>query len=192
MKKTSIYLAALLVAASASASVTFSGTAIQNFGGGTLFDVGNTSVIIVDTGNDGFGSFITNTINVGDTFGFNDILVGDQIIGTNATSGAPSVISTVPGTATSFTATAGLSFGILVFENQTDLTSAQAGSTYQFFTDASWVVPADGAVEAFGGTLGQLSNVSSASLNVVPEPSTYAALAGLCALGAVMVRRRRA
>ncbi|WP_244648130.1 MULTISPECIES: PEP-CTERM sorting domain-containing protein [unclassified Lentimonas] len=29
------------------------------------------------------------------------------------------------------------------------------------------------------------------SLSPVPEPSTYAALAGLCALGAVMVRRRR-
>jgi hypothetical protein len=30
------------------------------------------------------------------------------------------------------------------------------------------------------------------SLAAVPEPSTFAALAGLCALGAVMVRRRRA
>ena len=30
------------------------------------------------------------------------------------------------------------------------------------------------------------------SLVAVPEPSTFAALAGLCALGAVMVRRRRA
>jgi len=34
--------------------------------------------------------------------------------------------------------------------------------------------------------------VSSVQLQAVPEPSTFAALAGLCALGAVMVRRRRA
>jgi len=37
------------------------------------------------------------------------------------------------------------------------------------------------------GTAGSLNLAS-----VVPEPSTYAALAGLCALGYVMVRRRRA
>ena len=40
-------------------------------------------------------------------------------------------------------------------------------------------------VTAIHGTLG-------GSLAAVPEPSTFAALAGLCALGAVMVRRRRA
>jgi hypothetical protein len=191
MKKTSIILASVLAAASASATVSFSGTAMQNFGAGTLFAPGNTSVIIVDTGSDGFGSFVTSTINVGDTFAVNDILVGDQVIGANATQGSLGVVAAVPGTA-SFSATAGLSFGILVFENQTDLGSAQAGSTYQFFTDASWIVPADSSSATFGSTFTQLSGVSSASLGVVPEPSTYAALAGLCALSFVMVRRRRA
>lgn len=39
--------------------------------------------------------------------------------------------------------------------------------------------------------VGQAGSLSLASI-VVPEPSTYAAIAGLLALGAVMVRRRRA
>jgi len=41
-----------------------------------------------------------------------------------------------------------------------------------------------------GGGFG--GNGVSFTLSAVPEPSTFAALAGLCALGAVMVRRRRA
>ena len=41
---------------------------------------------------------------------------------------------------------------------------------------------------AYAGTL----TGSSFTLSTIPEPSTFAALAGLCALGAVMVRRRRA
>ena len=191
MKKQTIILASALVAASASASVSFTGTAIQNFQAGEIFVPNQASVIIVDTGADGFGSFITNTISVGDTFAVNDILVGDQVIAANSTQGLSGTVAAIPGTA-SFTSTAGLSFGILVFENQTSLVGAEAGSTYQFFTDASWIVPADGGSSAFGTAFTQLSNVSSASLSVVPEPSTFAALAGLCALGAVMVRRRRA
>jgi len=47
-------------------------------------------------------------------------------------------------------------------------------------------LPSDGATISNGGTPGL------ASIAIVPEPSTFAALAGLCALGAVMVRRRRA
>jgi len=46
------------------------------------------------------------------------------------------------------------------------------------------------AIDIGAGT-GQ-SSISTAAVVAVPEPSTFAALAGLCALGAVMVRRRRA
>jgi hypothetical protein len=47
----------------------------------------------------------------------------------------------------------------------------------------------DGQGTNFSG--GFSGNGISVSLSVVPEPSSYAALAGLCALGAVLVRRRR-
>jgi hypothetical protein len=42
------------------------------------------------------------------------------------------------------------------------------------------------------GIYGSGGNGGNINLAAVPEPSTFAALAGLCALGAVMVRRRRA
>jgi hypothetical protein len=48
----------------------------------------------------------------------------------------------------------------------------------------------DGGGTDFGG--GTSGSGVSFTLTAVPEPSTFAALAGLCALGAVMVRRRRA
>jgi len=56
----------------------------------------------------------------------------------------------------------------------------------------------DGGISyLFGGTAGPLvdlggGDVASIRLQAVPEPSAYAALAGLMALGYVMVRRRRA
>jgi len=47
-------------------------------------------------------------------------------------------------------------------------------------------------VTAAGSWTAYASNITMLSTVAVPEPSTFAALAGLCALGAVMVRRRRA
>jgi hypothetical protein len=49
-------------------------------------------------------------------------------------------------------------------------------------------LPSDAATISPGTTPGLALN----AITAVPEPSTFAALAGLCALGAVMVRRRRA
>ena len=40
-------------------------------------------------------------------------------------------------------------------------------------------------------TAGLLSGLDQWSVNVVPEPSVYALLAGALALGSVMIRRRR-
>jgi hypothetical protein len=47
-------------------------------------------------------------------------------------------------------------------------------------------------VTAGGGWTSYASNITMLSTTAVPEPSTFAALAGLCALSFVMVRRRRA
>jgi len=77
------------------------------------------------------------------------------------------------------------------------------------FRNAAWVFPTfndlDTAADIFsladantqivtagGGWTSYASNITMLSTTAVPEPSTFAALAGLCALGAVMVRRRRA
>ena len=83
----------------------------------------------------------------------------------------------------------GLEFGIIWF--QTD--AAAAGNDYGFFTDTSvtpsMFIPVD------AGASDAPSSVSTKAMSfqiaAVPEPSTYAALAGLSALGAVVLRRRR-
>ena len=61
------------------------------------------------------------------------------------------------------------------------------GSTKHLFYDASWTAP------AAGGTSG-VSSVSQANLTqvAVPEPSTYALLAGFAAFIFVAIRRRNA
>jgi hypothetical protein len=61
------------------------------------------------------------------------------------------------------------------------LTGALGSEAIGFNTTNKWD-------SAYAGTL----TGSSFALSTVPEPSTFAALAGLCALSFVMVRRRRA
>jgi hypothetical protein len=72
---------------------------------------------------------------------------------------------------------------------------------YSTLNDASWVAPAAGGNVAFSylnvlSGLGSASNsLGVASLSTaaaaVPEPATYAAIAGMMALGAVAYRRRQ-
>lgn len=60
---------------------------------------------------------------------------------------------------------------------------------------ANWLVPgANGDNLAYPANFTQYDsiNLTAQTVVAVPEPSTFAALAGLSALGAVMVRRRRA
>ena len=97
---------------------------------------------------------------------------------------------------------------VLVLGGVTDFANAASATSYSIFGDTGWAaLPAGGipapvanlltlapdniVVGSFAasGTSGTLSGITTTA---VPEPSTFAALAGLCALGAVMVRRRRA
>jgi hypothetical protein len=80
-------------------------------------------------------------------------------------------------------------FAILTFSGNS--TTAAAGS-FNVWSDASWDMPIDGITENFGTELVQIGAVGPGSLGtVVPEPSSYAALAGLLALGCVALRRRK-
>ncbi len=97
---------------------------------------------------------------------------------------------------------------VLVLGGVTDFANAASATSYSIFGDSGWAaLPAAGTPPAVAnlltlapdnivvgsfaasGTSGTLSGITTTA---VPEPSTFAALAGLCALGAVMVRRRRA
>jgi hypothetical protein len=97
---------------------------------------------------------------------------------------------------------------VLVLGGITDFANAASATSYSIFGDSGWaalpaggvpptvanlltLVPDNIVVGSFAasGTSGTLSGITTTA---VPEPSTFAALAGLCALGVVMVRRRRA
>ena len=75
-----------------------------------------------------------------------------------------------------------LAFQIGASSTSANLTTFAGAGTLVTVTDGQ-------GINFLGGFNG---NGVSITLSAVPEPSTFAALAGLCALGAVMVRRRRA
>lgn len=80
-------------------------------------------------------------------------------------------------------------FGILTFDGGSS--TAVGGSTFEIWTSSDWKSPADGAADTFGAAFSTLSGSAGATGTVaVPEPSTYATLAGLLALSFVMLRRR--
>jgi len=59
-------------------------------------------------------------------------------------------------------------------------------------TASGVVIASAGSAFDLNGTANPSFLSPSLEISAVPEPSTFAALAGLCALGAVMLRRRRA
>jgi hypothetical protein len=77
---------------------------------------------------------------------------------------------------------AGDDYGLIWFSTG----SATLGTSDTFGFQDFGTLPSDGSTISNGGTPGLALNA------IVPEPSTYAALAGVFALGYVMVRRRRA
>ncbi len=195
MKKllTTLGLAALSVTA-AKATVTLNGIAFLNAPAIALNDV---AYFIVDINNTGFtsisftpGESLTTVASYGDY-----ALLGSKTataLSTNITlSGAFS------GVALSNGVSVGDRFAAVVFSNST--TTALSGDTYTIWTDPTWVIPADGSTLSYqasptGSNFKQLGTTSSAVITgtVVPEPSAFAALAGLAALGFAASRRRRA
>ena len=193
--KTKLLILLLASISIANAAVTISGTAIRDAGGD---DAGITSgdfavfVLSLDGSTIEASDF---SITEGDdltasaTYGANF-----QIIDTTAASAFLGTVSV--GTTSALTLGSGVDtndyFAVLTFGSAS--TTAAAGS-FSVFTDGNWQLPADSVTVTFGTEIAQLTDVGPntiGSVIAVPEPSTYAALAGLCALGAVMVRRRRA
>ena len=191
MKIKTKLLAWLLASASISnAAVTISGTALQDSTGLADTDLAVFIVSLDGSSIEGSdfsltaGDDLTSSASYGANF---------QIIrSTNAADFFGSI--TVSGTINvTFSGSLGQDdpFAILTFSGNS--TTAAAGS-FSVWSDASWNMPIDGITENFGTELAQIGAVGPGSVGTVapiPEPSSYAALAGLLALGCVALRRRK-
>jgi hypothetical protein len=191
MKKTNIILAtALFSVASASATTvnisgspsadSFFGTdsvALDSSGVDTVeigyFTSWASGSAITDLGTMGFTSF--GDAGVGSVFG----QIGKLLGGDSDNTGAA---TTFNGQLISFVVTDGDTgnFGVVSGPDLFPANNFGVGDTIN--VDALLLDNLDGFTAVAGGY----------QVNAIPEPSTFAALAGLCALGAVMVRRRRA
>jgi hypothetical protein len=168
MKKIQILLLSLVLGvSSAFATVSFTGVALS---GVTSDDA---------SGNYTFGS--GSAVSFFDTTG----LILDQSIFTADLTSAIFGNSTY--TSSFFGATAGHVSNVTVAENAVFAAILTDGATGngQLFTSGGWVAPADGSSVSVGTVTG-----AATLTQAVPEPSTYALLAGFAAFIFVAIRRR--
>jgi hypothetical protein len=159
---------------------------------------GNSSFLIVDlTGGD---TLDTSFFAAGVTLAANTT-VGNYFIA--AHNPVASLFgTTVPGNASFSIAPGGSGavtddyFYIAAFGTNTGASVTLAGgNTFDLLSDASWKIGAsngDTDLYGSGNAFAQLASANGAQYTVaaVPEPSSYALLGGLLALGCVMLRRR--
>jgi hypothetical protein len=188
MKKITLAIYAMLASFAVSqASITISGTSLFS---SEIFD--HSTGVYISSNSASFDVSLFNEL-AADTSFATGTLIGDYtVLGSGAVNNA---------TETQAALNAGVTFdlggqvatgneiGLLVFNTST--IKGIALDTYSIWTNG-WLVAADGANQSLTGA-GPFMGASSGNGVVgLPEPSTYAALSGLLALGYVMVRRRRA
>jgi hypothetical protein len=182
---TSLIASALLV--SAASAITFSGFAAT---GATI--ASGSSAFLVSDGGDGFDFDATVaglTFESGSTVGGTN----DTVFAYNAAVNFGQTV--ISGNANFSNQDAGLgggsAFALVFFDGvSTASYTTVGGQAFGFHTDTSWVIDANNAgTFGFGAQLTALSGIGSTG-TVVPEPSSYALLGGLLALGCVMLRRR--
>jgi len=191
IKQLSLICLGVASASILNAAIGISGTSLN---GATSLAAGDVGVYVISDGTAFSSVSIATGANILDSASYG---AGFTVLGSNtATSFGGTFLGSGHGTDISF---ANASFAVFVFEAST--TTAIDNDSYNVWTDSSWTLPTvDGntfsfAADPTGTEIQQLNGASTFGGTVgaaVPEPSTFAALTGLCALGAVMVRRRRA
>ena len=189
MKSKLLIAGLILSSVVANASVTISGTSIVSTAisgdAAGLFVASNSATFDVSLFN-GVGAlpFPTSFDTGTDIFGYT--VLGSAVInaaGPNGVLGSGVTYNLGGRVAT------GNEIGVLSFATSTE--TAIAGDSYSIFT-GGWTVPSDGANLSLTGTGAPAVGIAAAGTGTVavPEPSAFATLAGICALGFVMLRRR--
>ena len=182
--KIKLLITALLASAvAANASVTMSGAALLNT---TI--AGYSTGVYVAADSASFTESLMEDLEAGISLTPGGSIGGYSILGTGSVNpaGANTVLMAGVTYDLSASVATGNEIGILVFNTST--TETVGGDAYQIYTN-DWLVPADGAnLPLTGG--GPFTGAAWGSSTVVPEPSSYALIGGLLALGCVMVRRR--
>ena len=183
--KTKLIIAGLMLSSIvANASVTLSGTSIVS--SAILGD--SQGVFIASNGTSFDTSLFTTEI---DAFSFasGTDLFGYTVLGSANINDAGSNGVLGLGVTYNLGGSVGTGNEIVILSFATSTTTALEGDTFSVFTNG-WTVPADGSnLPLTGAPNFGLAAVGTGSI-AVPEPSAYATLAGLVALGFVMLRRR--
>jgi hypothetical protein len=162
---------------------------------GAALPLGTLGLMVVDSNDDGYygetpGTEIgAGSINVGDMTTLGDYVAGRK----GSQTGIPSArVSFGAGEVsvenTNAATDVGTTYAILHFPGLTIANTALVGNEPYMVTEnaANWIIPASGTVSTT-----TMNNPVPASLVVVPEPSTYAGIFGLAALGLAYLRRRK-
>jgi hypothetical protein len=154
--------------------------------------VGDSTFVIVDTsGNDSLtsSSFTPGlTLTSGSSFGDYYVAAYNPVAGGFGTSVPGNAFFNIGDGATA----ADDYFYVVAFGTQSgDGITLSTSDTFGLLSASDWRLPTANNISwDYGADLTQFGSVDGASFTVVPEPSSYGALAGLLALGWVMVRRR--
>jgi hypothetical protein len=174
----------LLSAVAANASITMSGAALLNT------DItGYSTGVFVSSNSGAFDENIVDSLVAGISLTAGTAIGDYTILGTGAVNNAgPSGYVAMAGITYNLggNVATGNEIGVLVFDNST--VSTVGGDSYSIYTN-NWLAPADGVNASLTGA-GPYTGAAFGTSTVVPEPSSYALLGGLLALGCVMLRRR--
>ncbi len=175
----------------------------------TIATIGSTFLFVVDTQDSGFGNLTPGSITAGSAInsGGSDIVIGQFTLSDNGTGGGFAILSQTFNTATIPGWTVGDPLAIYWIPSLSGNTNTVVGSgvAYGKYTDPvangnsdPWTSPSDSATVTMyfetdnSGPFAPANaafNAGFSNLTTVPEPSTFALLGGVLALGAVLRRR---